>query len=99
MGRSEAVSTRKDNNVLIGQSHAVEDFTKVRHALVGVGETAIWGAVGLGNILAAKAKWNLGSSSKLDSSDRGELDKVGKADFVELLTGCNDEQQLMHDGK
>lgn len=84
---ANGVATAEGDNLLVVESHAVEDVTQVLGTLAGVGQTAVGGAGSSVVIATARSVRDDGSQHLLDGADTAKDPEIGVGDPGVL--GCS----------
>lgn len=84
MGATKGVSSNQSNDLLVVESHAVEDVTDVRLLLGGVGKTSVRGASSNVLVLAARSPRDGRATKLLDGAGTSQGPQVGVGDPGEL---------------
>lgn len=84
MGTTEGVGADQSHNLLVVESHAVEDVTDVLVVLGGVGQTAVRGAGSDVLVLAAGSPGDGRATQLLDGAGTSQSPEIGVGDPREL---------------
>lgn len=84
MATAKGVGTRESDNLLVVETHAVEDVAEVVGALGGIGETAVGSASGEVTVRTAGTVGDIRTLHLLDGTDTGEDPEIGVGDPGEL---------------
>lgn len=86
---TQSVSSRKSNNLLVIETHSVEDVSQVLVSLGSIRETSIRCASSDILILSSWSVWNLGTHHLLNGTNTSENPEIGVADpWVGLYFNC-----------